>query len=168
MQDRDSSTLVDIWLSDKFKSSEPAADGNGREKISEKEVFKFKNYFLKDWVKNVESCAEIYLRISLNLMDLKVGAWLDVKLFKSVNTFDKRKCDYFFGAPTFHRTTFVLATTSSSNNILSCKIFEHFALQVDLVIEFIQLRSTPFKRQCHFSAKTSQSTFLVEKQLHSL
>ncbi len=29
--------------------------------------------------------------------------------------------------------------------LLSCKIFEHFALQVDPVIEFIQLRSTPFK-----------------------
>jgi len=31
------------------------------------------------------------------------------------------------------------------SNKLSCKIFEHFALQVDRVIEFIQLRSTAFK-----------------------
>jgi len=37
--------------------------------------------------------------------------------------------------------------------LLSCKIFEHFALQVDPVIEFIQLRSTPFK----------DSTILVPK-----
>ncbi len=29
--------------------------------------------------------------------------------------------------------------------ITSCKIFEHFALQVDPVIEFIQPGSTPFK-----------------------
>jgi hypothetical protein len=28
--------------------------------------------------------------------------------------------------------------------VISCKIFEHFALQVDPVIEFIQPRSTPF------------------------
>ncbi len=28
---------------------------------------------------------------------------------------------------------------------ISCKIFEYFALQVDPVIEFLQLRSTPFK-----------------------
>ncbi len=30
-------------------------------------------------------------------------------------------------------------------NLVSCKIFEHFVLQVDPVIEFIQLGSTPFK-----------------------
>ncbi len=36
---------------------------------------------------------------------------------------------------------------------LSCKIFEHFALQVDPVIEFLQLGSTPFK----------DSTILVPK-----
>ncbi len=29
--------------------------------------------------------------------------------------------------------------------LLLCKIFEHFPLQVDSVIEFIQLGSTPFK-----------------------
>jgi len=34
-----------------------------------------------------------------------------------------------------------------SSNLLSCKIFEHFALQVDPVIKFIQLGSTPFQRQ---------------------
>jgi hypothetical protein len=45
-------------------------------------------------------------------------------------------------------------------------IFEHFDLQVDPVIKFIQLGSTPFKRQHHFGAKTSQFAFLVEKQLH--
>ncbi len=39
--------------------------------------------------------------------------------------------------------------------MLSCKIFEHFALQVDPVIEFIQLGSFPFQRQRHFGAKTS-------------
>jgi hypothetical protein len=37
--------------------------------------------------------------------------------------------------------------------LLSCKIFEYFALQVDPVNEFIQLRSTPFK----------DSTILVPK-----
>jgi hypothetical protein len=51
---------------------------------------------------------------------------------------------------------------------LSCKIFEHFALQSDPAIEFIQLGSTPFKRQHHFGAKTSRSTFLLEKQLQPL
>ncbi len=38
----------------------------------------------------------------------------------------------------------------------SCKIFEHFALQLDPVIEFIQLRSTPFK----------DNTILVPKLAH--
>jgi hypothetical protein len=38
--------------------------------------------------------------------------------------------------------------------IISCKIFEHFALQVDPVIGFIQPGSTPFKDR-HFGAKTS-------------
>jgi hypothetical protein len=51
---------------------------------------------------------------------------------------------------------------------LSCKIFEHFAQQADPVIEFIQLGINPFKRQRHFGAKTSQSTFLLEKQLYPL
>jgi hypothetical protein len=51
---------------------------------------------------------------------------------------------------------------------LSYKIFEHFALQLDPAIEFIQLGSTPFKRQHHFGAKTSRSTFLLEKQIHPL
>ncbi len=39
--------------------------------------------------------------------------------------------------------------------VVSCKIFEHSALQVDPVIEFIELGSTPFKRRRHFGAKTS-------------
>ena len=33
----------------------------------------------------------------------------------------------------------------AKKTLLSCQIFEHFALQVDPVIEFIQLGSTPFK-----------------------
>jgi hypothetical protein len=37
--------------------------------------------------------------------------------------------------------------------MISCKIFEYFALEVDPVIEFIQLGSTPFK----------DSTILVPK-----
>jgi hypothetical protein len=56
-------------------------------------------------------------------------------------------------------------TLLSSIIFLSCKIFEHFAFQVDPLIEFIQPGSTPFKDN-HFGAKTSRSTFLVEKQLH--
>ncbi len=38
-------------------------------------------------------------------------------------------------------------------NLISCKIFEHFALQVDPVIGFVQTGSTPFK----------DSTILVPK-----
>ncbi len=62
-----------------------------------------------------------------------------------------------------HKFTIICGMT------LSCKIFEHFALQVDTVIEFIQPGSTQFKNSaCHFGTKTSWSTFLVEKQLHPL
>jgi hypothetical protein len=36
---------------------------------------------------------------------------------------------------------------------MSCKIFEHFALQVDPVIEFLQLGSTPFKDSAFLEPK---------------
>ncbi len=42
-----------------------------------------------------------------------------------------------------------------SQNIVSYGIFELFALQMDLVTEFVQLRSIPFKRLNHFGDKTS-------------
>jgi len=46
LQDRDSSTLLEQWTHDfKFKSSEPAGAGNGREKISEKEFLNSKIFF---------------------------------------------------------------------------------------------------------------------------
>ncbi len=65
----------------------------------------------------------------------------------------KVNCDTFSVAPSM----------TIYRNKLSCKIFEHFALQVDPVIEFLQLGFTPFKRRHHFGTKTSWSTFLVEK-----
>ncbi len=42
-----------------------------------------------------------------------------------------------------------------TQNIVSYRIFELFALQMDLVTEFVQLRSIPFKRLNHFGDKTS-------------
>jgi hypothetical protein len=41
----------------------------------------------------------------------------------------------------------------------SCKIFEHFALQVDPVIEFIQHRSTPFKDSATLVPKLADPPF---------
>ncbi len=66
------------------------------------------------------------------------------------------------------RQSFLTTILPKEPRQVSCKILEHFALQVDPVIESIQLRSTPFKRWCHFGAKTSWSTFLLEKQVHPL
>ncbi len=42
---------------------------------------------------------------------------------------------------------------------LSCKIFEHFALQVDLVNEFIQPGSTPFKDSAILVPKLANPPF---------
>ncbi len=47
-------------------------------------------------------------------------------------------------------------------------MFEHFALQVDPVIEFIQLGSTPFKDSAILALKLADPPFLVEKHLHPL
>ncbi len=44
-------------------------------------------------------------------------------------------------------------------NILSCKIFEYFALQMDPVIEFIQLGSTPFKDSAILVPKLADPPF---------
>ena len=43
---------------------------------------------------------------------------------------------------------------------LLCKIFEYFALQVDPIIEFIQLRSTPFKDSGILAPKLADPPFL--------
>ncbi len=43
--------------------------------------------------------------------------------------------------------------------LLSCEIFEHFALQVDPVIEFIQLGSTPFKDSAILAPKLADPPF---------
>jgi hypothetical protein len=43
--------------------------------------------------------------------------------------------------------------------VLSCKIFEHFALQVDPVIGFIQPRPTPFKESTILVPKLADSPF---------
>ncbi len=42
---------------------------------------------------------------------------------------------------------------------LSCKIFEHFALQVDPVIEFLQLGTTPFKDSAVLAPKLTDPPF---------
>ncbi len=42
---------------------------------------------------------------------------------------------------------------------LSCKIFEHFALQVDPVIGFRQPRSTPFKDSTILAPKLADPSF---------
>ncbi len=42
---------------------------------------------------------------------------------------------------------------------ISCKIFEHFALQVDSVIEFKQLGSTPFKDSAILALKLADPPF---------
>ncbi len=42
---------------------------------------------------------------------------------------------------------------------ISCKIFEYFALQVDPVIEFIQLGSTPFKDSAILTSKLADPPF---------
>jgi hypothetical protein len=43
--------------------------------------------------------------------------------------------------------------------IVSCKIFEHFALQVDPVIEFIQHGYTPFKDSAIMAPKLADPPF---------
>jgi len=43
--------------------------------------------------------------------------------------------------------------------IISCKIFEQFALKVDPVIEFIQLGSTPFKDSAILAPKLADPPF---------
>ncbi len=43
--------------------------------------------------------------------------------------------------------------------MISCKIFEHFALQVDTVIEFIQIKSTPFKGSATLVPKLADPPF---------
>ena len=42
---------------------------------------------------------------------------------------------------------------------LSCKIFEHFALQVDPVIEFLKFGSTPFKDSTILAPKLADQPF---------
>jgi hypothetical protein len=42
---------------------------------------------------------------------------------------------------------------------LSCKIFEHFALQVDPVIKFLKLGSTPFKDSTILAPKLADQPF---------
>ncbi len=42
---------------------------------------------------------------------------------------------------------------------VSCNIFEHFALQVDPVIGFIQLESTPFKDSAILAPKLADPPF---------
>jgi hypothetical protein len=48
---------------------------------------------------------------------------------------------------------------------VSCKIFEHFALQADPVTEFIKLRYAPFKESTTLAPKLGLSAFFLEKQL---
>ncbi len=43
--------------------------------------------------------------------------------------------------------------------VVLCKIFEHSAVQVDPVIEFIQLRSTPFKDSTILAPKLAERCF---------
>jgi hypothetical protein len=50
--------------------------------------------------------------------------------------------------------------------LLSGKIFEHLALQVDPVIGFIQPGSTSFKDSAILAPKLGDPPFLGEKQLH--
>jgi hypothetical protein len=46
---------------------------------------------------------------------------------------------------------------------VSCEIFEHFAVQVDPVIEFFQLRSTPFKDSAILVQKLADPPFWWKK-----
>jgi hypothetical protein len=52
--------------------------------------------------------------------------------------------------------------------VVSCRIFEHFALQTDPVTEFIKLGFAPFKEGDTLMPKLAGSAFLLEKQLHPL
>jgi hypothetical protein len=47
--------------------------------------------------------------------------------------------------------------------LVSCRIFEHFALQTDPVTEFIKLGSAPFKEGTTLTPKLAGSAFLLEK-----
>jgi hypothetical protein len=53
-------------------------------------------------------------------------------------------------------------------DLVSCTIFENFALQTDPVTEYIKLRSTPFKEGTTWGPKLARSAFLLEKRLHPL
>jgi hypothetical protein len=57
---------------------------------------------------------------------------------------------------------------SSLADMMSCRIFEHFAIQTDPVTEFIKLRSAPFKEGTTLVPKLAGSTFFLEKQLQPL
>jgi hypothetical protein len=57
---------------------------------------------------------------------------------------------------------------SSLADMISCRIFEHFALQMDPVTEFIKLRSAPFKEGATLAPKLAGSNFFLEKQLQPL
>jgi hypothetical protein len=88
---------------------------------------------------------------------------------------------YFLLVSYIHLTNFLL----SSNELLTYLLWASYLTQINYlwyhvrylstllckmvwVIDFIQLRSTPFKRRHYFGAKTSLSSFLVEKQLPPL
>jgi hypothetical protein len=52
--------------------------------------------------------------------------------------------------------------------VVSCRIFEHFALQTDPIAEFIKLGFAPFKEGDTWAPKLARSAFLLEKLLHPL
>jgi hypothetical protein len=60
------------------------------------------------------------------------------------------------------------AASKTFSNLIFCRIFELFALQMDPVTEFIKLKSAPFKEGTTLVPKLAGSTFLLEKQLHPL
>jgi hypothetical protein len=76
------------------------------------------------------------------------NGWLNVLY---VNNF-YRQDEQVSGLVTFVLVAFVLIQ-------ISCKIFWHFALQVDPVIEFIQLGSTPFKDSAILVPKLTDPPF---------
>ncbi len=63
---------------------------------------------------------------------------------------------------------FILVFLKFFDIAVSCKIFEHFALQVGSSNWFHKTRIHSIQRWCHFGAKTCRSTFLVKKLLHPL
>ncbi len=84
-------------------------------------------------------------------------------------------CEY---TPLYHETLYLVyykkviftnfGMGPMSKIVISCRIFEHFALKMDPVTEFIKLGSAPFKEGTNLAPKLARSVFFLKKRLHPI